>query len=83
MSKSEVRQQIGEPSAVRGSIRNKHDEVVDVWEYHFYQYAGAIEGVSPYYDAYWLYFVNDELAQWGRAGDWSQEADRIYEVRFR
>jgi hypothetical protein len=83
MSKNEVRRQIGEPHVVRGSIRNKYSEVIDVWEYHFYRYAGAIEGVSPYYDPYWLYFVNDTLVQWGQAGDWSKEADRIYEVRFR
>ena len=32
--------------------------------------------------AYWLYFVNGRLAQWGEAGDWRREADRIYEIRF-
>ena len=31
---------------------------------------------------YWLYFVNGRLAQWGEAGDWRREADRIYEFRF-
>ncbi len=31
---------------------------------------------------YWLYFVNDRLVQWGQAGDWQREADRIYEIRF-
>lgn len=33
-------------------------------------------------EAYWLYFVDSRLARWGQAGDWKQEADRIYEVRF-
>ena len=33
--------------------------------------------------AYWLYFVDGRLAQWGEAGDWAREADRIYEIRFR
>lgn len=32
---------------------------------------------------YWLYFVADELMQWGEAGDRSKDADRIYELRFR
>ena len=32
---------------------------------------------------YWLYFVDDRLAQWGQAGDWAREADRIYEIQFR
>lgn len=31
---------------------------------------------------YWLYFVSDQLVQWGQAGDWRREADRIYEIRF-
>jgi hypothetical protein len=31
---------------------------------------------------YWFYFVDGRLAQWGAAGDWSREADRIYEIRF-
>lgn len=31
---------------------------------------------------YWLYFVDDSLVQWGEAGDWRAEADRIYEMRF-
>jgi hypothetical protein len=83
MTKSEVISKIGEPNSVRGSIRNKYGQVIEVWEYRFYQYSGAIEGLSPYYDLYWLYFVNDTLVQWGKAGDWQKEADRIYEFRFR
>ncbi len=32
--------------------------------------------------AFWLYFVDGKLGRWGQAGDWSKEADRIYEIRF-
>jgi hypothetical protein len=38
--------------------------------------------VPASYKNYWLYFVNGRLVQWGEAGDWRREADRIYEVRF-
>lgn len=31
---------------------------------------------------YWLYFLRDELVQWGEAGDWSREPDRIYQFNF-
>jgi hypothetical protein len=31
---------------------------------------------------YWLYFADGRLVQWGEAGDWRREADRIYEFRF-
>lgn len=31
---------------------------------------------------YWLYFHDNKLVQWGQAGDWKAEADRIYEINF-
>jgi len=31
---------------------------------------------------YWLYFYDGKLVQWGEAGDWTHEADRIYQFRF-
>lgn len=55
---------------------------------------GTIE-VGQYYDKkvmygrgvveeiYYLYFLNNELVQWGRPQDWQREADRIYEIRIR
>jgi hypothetical protein len=32
-------------------------------------------------DSYWLYFVGDMLAQWGKAGDWNP--DVIMEIRLK
>lgn len=32
-------------------------------------------------DSYWLYFVGDKLAQWGRAGDW--QPDVIMQIRIK
>lgn len=78
MGKLRVRHEVlGEPSAVRGSIINKHGQRIEVWEYDLYK-----EG-SNYCSSYWLYFCDGWLVQWGRAGDWRTEADRIYEMRFR
>ncbi len=75
MTKAEVKQALGDPVAARGSIRNKFGQVIEVWEYVLDR------GGQP--DAtYWLYFCDGKLAQWGEAGDWRKEADRIYEVRF-
>lgn len=31
---------------------------------------------------YWLYFHDGKLVQWGEAGDWNREADRIYQFKF-
>jgi len=83
MSKPQVREAMGPPTAARGAIRTRYGEVVEVWEYRLYHYADSIPGLPWSYDDYWLYFVDGTLFQWGQAGDWRREADRIYEVRFR
>ena len=75
MSKAQVKQSLGDPVAGRGAMRNKYGQVVEVWEYVLDR-GGSPDGT------YWLYFYDDKLAQWGEAGDWRKEADRIYEVRF-
>lgn len=102
MSKDEVVATIGEPRVVRGSIKNKFSQVVEVWEYELSKRkAGAFWGDSVATVCtfgiwgpvaaqnsenaivnYWLYFYDGKLAQWGQAGDWRKEADRIYEVNF-
>jgi hypothetical protein len=75
MTKAEVKQVLGEPSSARGSIRNKFGQVIEVWEYPLDR-PGLSDGL------YWLYFYDNKLVQWGEAGDWKKEADRIYEYRF-
>ena len=43
--------------------------------------AGAVAFKGERRD-YWFYFYDGKLVQWGQAGDWRREADRIYEFRF-
>lgn len=78
MSKQEVIKTIGEPDVARGSIRNKYDQLIEVWQYSL---------LEPKYNYlttdFWLYFYDNRLVQWGQAGDWGREADKIYEYRFR
>lgn len=81
MTKTEVISTIGEPTADRGSIVNKDGQVIEVWEYALYKTNG--DAVYRSATLYWLYFYNDRLVQWGEAGDWQREADRIYEMTFR
>lgn len=80
MTKAEVVNTMGEPDAARGSMRNKFGQVVDVWEYKLTTKPLWGPWESSYY---WLYFFDGKLVQWGKAGDWQREADRIYEMRFR
>ncbi len=101
VSKNDVIRELGEPMAARGAIRNKYDQVVEVWEYKLAMprddsageiveksiltvftlgmSAGVFKGERK---NYWLYFIDDELVQWGEAGDWTQEAERIYDIKF-
>ncbi len=96
MSKAEVVKVMGNPSAVRGALKNKYGQTIEVWEYtlntvnfgQVYLEAIAVQSggtpLPPGYGStvYWLYFADNRLVQWGQAGDWAKEADRIYEVRF-
>jgi hypothetical protein len=95
MTKPEVVDSLGQPMAVRGAITNRYGQTIEVWEYHLATRSaardmllGAFAGpdaasrMTPRNRAYWLYFTDGQLVQWGEAGDWGKEADRIYEVRF-
>ena len=83
MTKAQVIDILGEPDAARGSMRNKYDQVVEVWEYIKQKQnpTGGLPIVVP--AIYWMYFYDGKLVQWGEAGDWRREADKIYEMRFR
>lgn len=77
-SKHAVVSKLGDPENVLGAKRFK-DGMVEVWEYASWKLASG----PDIKEAYWLYFWNDSLEQWGRPGDWEKEADRIYEIRLR
>ena len=95
MTKNEVQQNIGNPDEVRGSVTNVDGDIVTVWEYAFYSkgssaanlgigiFSGTLSWWVPIVgkNFYWLYFVEEDLAQWGRAGDW--QPDIIKEIRIR
>ena len=101
MSRNEVVSALGEPAVVRGSIRNKFDDIIEVWEYKLSlpssDSAGQVAGKAALTvltlgiaarefatekKNYWLYFQDSKLVQWGEAGDWKKEPERIYEYNF-
>jgi hypothetical protein len=101
MSKEQVVSVLGDPTVARGAIRNKYNQVVEVWEYTLAlpskDSTGEIAGKTaitiiscgmgavafrPEKKDYWLYFLDDKLVQWGEAGDWKKEPERIYEFNF-
>lgn len=81
MTKAQIVRVIGQPDAVRGSLRNRYGQTVEVWEYQ--EYKTADDAFIGNLTTYWLYVYDGKLAQWGQAGDWSRAADAIYEMRFR
>jgi len=102
LTKDEVVRRLGEPTAVRGAIKNQYNQTIEVWEYRLSKsQAGKFWGnlcvsiisfgafaPTAYEDSksdirnYWLYFYDGKLVQWGQAGDWEKEADRIYKINF-
>lgn len=78
-TKEKVQETLGEPINVIGSKKFENG-FVEVWSYEKWH---ASFGRDRLEQEYWLYFLNGKLAQWGRPGDWQQEADQIYELRVR
>jgi hypothetical protein len=101
LSKSDVRAVLGAPDAARGAIRNKFNQVIEVFEYTLAapsnDNVGTLTGKAAATvltlgvgaasfrgerKTFWLYFLGDELVQWGQAGDWDQERRLIYDIQF-
>jgi len=81
MNKDNVLEKMGKPYNVIGSKKYK-EGTVEVWEYRKYEMSKT-KTYDSLLEQYWLYFWNSKLEQWGRAGDWEKEADRIWEIRVR
>jgi hypothetical protein len=82
MTKEEVRDALGEPAGVIGSVRDETGHLVEVIQYleAEFSYVGSHDRLKK---DFYLYFVDDELVQWGRPGDWRGEAKYIIEHRYK
>ncbi|MCI0531036.1 MAG: outer membrane protein assembly factor BamE [candidate division Zixibacteria bacterium] len=82
MTQEEVETALGRgPSAVIGSVKdNGHIIAVHHYVQAYFNWYGGPDHIQ--YE-YYLYYLDGELVQWGRPGDWQAEADKIIEVRFR
>jgi len=82
MSEKEVQKILGEPADVIGSRYYEEKHIIKVLQYMEaeFSYSGSEDRLKK---DYYLYFLDDELVQWGRPGDWEKEADKIYEIRIR
>ncbi len=65
MTKSEVIKVMGKPTKSSGSTTNKDGQVKEVWEYR--KFEGYSEPFVERYSYFWLFFLDDELVQWGKA----------------
>ncbi len=77
MSKEQVKTNVGDSYIIRGAVVNKYNQSVEVWEYEVRKRHSLTHA-----ERYWLYMVDGKLVQWGKAGDWSTEAERIKDVQF-
>ena len=65
MTKSEVIKVMGKPTTSSGSMTNKDGQVKEVWEYR--KFEGHSAPFVEHYSYFWLFFLDDELVQWGKA----------------
>jgi hypothetical protein len=67
MTPDEVVQQVGKPYTIRAAKVYEDKRTVEVWEYlpRFF---------TLYPKAYWVYFEDGQVVQWGEPGDFSGRA---------
>ncbi len=81
MTEDDVRSAIGRPADVIGSKIYEDGHVMRVLQYMEIEFGWG--SYDPVRKNYYLYFADGELVQWGRPGDWRDQANEIYEFRFR
>lgn len=79
MDKQDVIEKMSARGVARGSIINKHGQQIEVREYEVRAFRPFSE---PRVDYYWLYFCDNKLVQWGKAGDWAEAQRMVYDVNF-
>ncbi len=80
MTKEDIIYQIGTPDICRGSFINNYDQVIELWEYMVLRHEF---GAPAYKEVYWLFFHDNKLVKWCKAGDWETTQHEIKEIRFR
>lgn len=75
MSKVEARRILGPPESVSLAFSDDQGRAIEVLDWRLYQYSGAIDGLSPYYNIYSFVFVDDSLVRWMK----TQENARLTE----
>ena len=68
-TKAEVREVLGAPESLALAFVDDRGRTVEVLNYRLYQYRGAIEGLSPYYNIYSLLFLDDVLVAIQETGE--------------
>lgn len=81
MTEGEVRDLLGPPADVVGSMQYTQGHVVTVLQYLEVEFSYSSDQDRLTKD-YYLYFLDNRLLQWGRPGDWQREADQIIEFRY-
>lgn len=64
MTQEQVRSILGNPESVSLAFKDHSGANIKVLDYRLYQYSGAIDGLSPYFDIYSFIFIDNELVKW-------------------
>ncbi|MEX0848613.1 MAG: hypothetical protein WD055_00090 [Candidatus Dependentiae bacterium] len=75
MSRQEVLTQLGKCNS-KSAKAMPNGEICEAWVYYVSDYI-------RFGGSYYLYFIGEQLVQFGESFDWPQPADQIHEVRVR
>ncbi len=77
MTKEEVISAMGkDPTEMEGVIKNQYGQDIEIWKYKLSR------GIMKKRRNYRLFFFDKKLVEWGIAGRWSKEIERISKVDF-
>jgi len=77
MSKAEVKSVLGNPEYISLAFVDPDGHAIEVLDYRLYQYYGAIDGLSPYYDVYSFFFKDDSLVRWKKSKENARLSEKM------
>lgn len=85
MTEADVKTKLGRPMTVKGVMKNRTGQDIEVWEYNWGNFLVSLVTL-PISDLeskqYWVYLYGGKVVQWGRAMPWDSAAYNIYKFTF-
>lgn len=84
-SESDVVESLGKPSEIVAAQKYDDGRIVKVLRYTIVQ-SYQMTTIPPFETVpgkyFYLYFIDDELTQWRKGGEWEDDVNTVYEIRI-